>query len=62
MMKEGIVLVSDIKTEKGLLLIPRGGAIQRFHISKEKKFQKTDSVVNRISIVQDINHKQKVRG
>ena len=61
-LKEGMVLASDIKTEKGLLLISSGEVIQRSHISKLKNFQKTDPVVTRISIAQDVNHKQEVRG
>jgi len=61
-LKEGMVLASDIKTENGLLLIPSGEVIQRSHISKIKNFQRTDPVVTRISIVQDTNGKQEVRG
>ena len=61
-LKEGMVLASDIKTERGLLLIPRGEVIQRSHISKIENFQKTDSVATKISIVRGENHRQEVRG
>ncbi len=61
-LKEGMVLASDIKTEKGLLLISSGEVIQRSHISKIKNFQKTDPVVTKIAITGGVNHKQEVRG
>ena len=61
-LKEGMVLASDIKTEKGLLLIASGEVIQPSHISKIRNFQRTDPVVTRISIARGENHEQEVRG
>lgn len=49
-LKEGMILAADIRTEKGLLLIPRGEVIKRSHISKIINFKKTDPVVTKISI------------
>lgn len=60
-LKEGMVLASDVKTEKGLLLISRGEVIHRPHISRIKNFQRTDPVVSRISIIQDADYKRNVR-
>lgn len=61
-LKEGMVLASDIRTKRGLLLIASGEVIQPSHISKIRNFQRIDPVITRISIKRGAGHKQEVKG
>jgi len=49
-LKEGMVLASDVRTKRGLLLMASGETVKPFHMDKIKNFHKIDPVVARISI------------
>ncbi|HAS17331.1 MAG TPA: hypothetical protein DCR39_05445 [Nitrospiraceae bacterium] len=49
-LKEGMILASDIKTRRGLLLIANGEVMQTSHLAKIKNFQRIDPVVTKILV------------
>lgn len=49
-LKEGMVLASDIRTKRGLLLMASGEVVQPLHIAKIRNFHKIDPVITKISI------------
>lgn len=49
-LKEGMVLASDIRTKRGLLLMAKGEEVQPAHIEKIRKFHNIDPVVARIAV------------
>jgi len=49
-LKEGMVLASDIKTKRGLLLMARGETVRSSHIDKIRRFHNIDPVVARIAV------------
>ena len=49
-LKEGMILASDIKTRRGLLLIASGEVMQTSHLAKIKNFQRIDPVVTKILV------------
>ncbi len=49
-LKEGMILVSDIRTKRGLLLMSSGEVVQPFHITKIRNFHRIDPVVTKISV------------
>lgn len=50
-LKEGMVLASDIRTRRGLLLMAKGEVINSLHIEKIRKFHRIDPVVTKISVL-----------
>lgn len=55
-LKEGMVLASDIRTKRGLLLIAKGEKVQPAHIEKIGKFHHIDPVVARIAVRYTLSH------
>lgn len=49
-LKEGMILASDIRTKRGLLLMASGEVVQPFHIAKIRNFQRIDPVVTKILV------------
>ena len=49
-LKEGMLLASDVRTKRGLLLMASGEVIKPVHLDKINKFHKIDPVIARISI------------
>ena len=49
-LEEGMILASDIRTRKGLLLIAKGEVINASHIKKIQNFHSIDPVVTKITI------------
>ncbi len=49
-LKEGMVLASDVRTKRGLLLMAGGEVVKPFHLDKIKNFHKIDPVIAKISI------------
>ncbi len=49
-LKEGMLLVSDVRTKRGLLLMASGEVIRPVHLEKIRNFHKIDPVVAKISI------------
>jgi len=49
-LKEGMLLASDVRTKRGLLLMASGEIIKPVHLDKISKFHKIDPVIAKISI------------
>ena len=49
-LKEGMLLASDVRTKRGLLLMASGEVIKQVHLDKINKFHKIDPVIAKISI------------
>ena len=49
-LKEGMLLASDVRTKRGLLLMASGEVIKPVHLDKINKFHKIDPVIAKISI------------
>ena len=49
-LKEGMLLASDVRTKRGLLLMASGEVIKQVHLDKINKFHKIDPVIARISV------------
>lgn len=49
-LKEGMLLASDVRTKRGLLLMASGEVVRPVHLDKIKNFNKIDPVIAKISI------------
>ncbi len=49
-LKEGMLLASDVRTKRGLLLMAGGEVVRPVHLEKILNFHKIDPVISRISI------------
>ncbi|MCC6544134.1 MAG: response regulator [Nitrospirae bacterium] len=49
-LKEGMLLASDVRTKRGLLLMASGEVVKPIHLDKIKQFHRIDPVIARISI------------
>ncbi|HZX48382.1 MAG TPA: HD domain-containing phosphohydrolase [Nitrospirota bacterium] len=49
-LKEGMLLASDVRTKRGLLLMASGEVIKQVHLDKINNFHKIDPVIARISV------------